>query len=164
MKARPDTVLGAGWIAFGAAVLAESWRMDRLETLNINPWSVPGLMPGMLDALMMVFGAALVARALAAHASATDIGSAPVALGGRTWLALALCVGFAGGLLGRGLPFWLTAAGFMFIAIVAFRWLDRDADAPQGIGRLALESAAIALAASGAISLLFEELFLIRLP
>ena len=159
MKAGSDPIIGAGWIVFGAAVLAVSWRMDRLENLNINPWSVPGLMPGMLGALMMLFGAALVTRAPAA-----DAGAEPIALGGRTWLALALCVGFAGGMLGHGLPFWLTAAGFMFVAILAFRWLDREAGAPGGFGRLAIESAAIALAASGAISLLFQEVFLIRLP
>ena len=159
MKTKPDAVSGAGWILFGAAVLAESWRMDRLANLNVNPWSVPGLMPGVLGALMVLFGTALVVRALP-----PDAGDAPATLGARTWLALALCVGFAGGLLGHGLPFWLTAAGFLFVAISVFRWLDRDADAAQGMPGVILSSVAIALAASAAISLLFQEVFLIRLP
>jgi hypothetical protein len=160
VKPGPDRLFGAGWIALGVAVLAASWRMDRLEGLHINPWSVPGLLPGLLGALMMLFGAALALRA-----PATGVGeTAPVAPGGRIWLALALCVGYAAGLLGHGLPFWLTSAGFMFIAIVAFRWLDRDAEAPVRLGRLALESAAIAVVGSIAISLLFQELFLVRLP
>jgi hypothetical protein len=162
VKTKPDAVFGAGWVLFGALVLAESWRMDRLASQNINPWSVPGLMPGVLGALMMLFGAALVLRALAAPAGAA--GEAPIALGGRTWLALALCVGFAGGLLGRGLPFWLTAAAFLFVAIVAFRWLDRDAGAASGLPGVVLGSAVIAAVASAAISLLFQEVFLIRLP
>ena len=160
MKPGSDPLSGAGWIAFGAAVLAASWRMDRLEGLHINPWSVPGLLPGLLGALMMLFGAALCARAPVAEGGEP----VPAAPARRTWLALALCVGFAAGLLGRGLPFWLTAAGFLFVAILAFRWLDRDAGAPHRLGPLALSSAAIALAASGAISLLFQEVFLIRLP
>ena len=162
MRAKPDALFGAGWIAFGAAVLAESWRMDRLENLNINPWSAPGLMPGTLGALMILFGAALAIRNR--HAPLAEVGGEARPAGGRVWLALALCVGFAGGLLGRGLPFWLNAAAFLFIAIVAFRWLDRSPDAPPEFGPLALGSAAIALAASGAISLLFQEVFLIRLP
>jgi hypothetical protein len=162
MRARPDAVFGAGWVLFGALVLAESWRMDRLANQNINPWSVPGLMPGVLGALMMLFGAALALRAQAAPDRGA--GDAPVALGGRTWLALALCVGFAGGLLGRGLPFWLNAAAFLFVTILLFQWLDRDAEARQGMLGVALASAAIALAASAAISLLFQEVFLIRLP
>jgi hypothetical protein len=103
-------------------------------------------------------------RRRAVAAQTRDGEPAPGPRGGRIWLALALCVGYAAGLLGHGLPFWLTSAGFMFISIVAFRWLDRDAEAPVRLGRLALESAAIAVVASIAISLLFQELFLVRLP
>jgi len=81
----------------------------------------------------------------------------------RVILALALCVGYAGGLLGHGLPFWLTSAAFIFIAILSFRWLDRDAETP-GLARLAASSAAIAVGAALVISLLFEQVFLVRLP
>jgi hypothetical protein len=160
VKPGPDRLFGAGWFALGVAVLVASWRMDRLEGLHINPWSVPGLLPGLLGALMIFFGAALFMRAPAPGGAEPASGAAS----GRIWLALVLCVGFAAGLLGHDLPFWLTAAGFMFVAIVAFRRLDRDAEAPAGLGRLALESAAIALGASIAISLLFQEVFLVRLP
>ena len=156
-----DPIFAGGWMAFGAAVLAASWRMDRLEGLNINPWSVPGLLPGVLGALMVVFGAALLLRSLAARGGGAAAATGSAA---RTWLALLLCLGFAAGLLGRGLPFWLTSTAFLFVALCAFRWLDRDAEAPRSLPRLALGSAAIALAASAAISLLFQEVFLIRLP
>jgi hypothetical protein len=156
----PDFLFGLGWAAFGAAVLAASWRMDRLEGLNINPWSVPGLLPGVLGALMLLFGGALAVRAMTAGGAAAPAPGSP----GRTGLALLLCFGYAAGLLGRGLSFWLTSAAFLFAAILAFRWLDRDADAPQGLARLALSSAAIALAAAGAIALLFQEVFLLTLP
>jgi len=158
VKAGPDRLFGAGWFAFGATVLVASWRMDRLEGLHINPWSVPGWLPGLLGALMMLFGAALFLRGPGANEGKKASGA------GRTWLALVLCVGFAAGLLGHGLPFWLSAAGFMFVAILSFRWLDRDAEGAGGFGRLALESAAIAITASVAISLLFQEVFLVRLP
>ena len=155
----PDFFFGLGWAAFGTAVLAVSWRMDRLDGLNINPWSVPGLLPGVVGGLMLLFGGALALRALAAGGTAVPVAGSSA----RTWLALLLCFGFAAGLLGRGLPFWLTSAAFLFAAILAFRWLDRDADAP-GLPRLALSSAAIALAAGAAISLLFEHVFLLNLP
>jgi len=158
VRAGSDRRIGAGWCALGTAVLAASWRMDRLEGLHVNPWSVPGLLPGLLGALMMLFGAALFLRGPGVHDGKKASGT------GRTWLALVLCVGFAAGLLGHGLPFWLTAAGFMFVAILSFRWLDRDAEAAGSLGRLAFESAAIAIAASIAISLLFQEVFLVRLP
>lgn len=110
---------------------------------------------------MVLFGAALYLRTPAPD----PVGKPEAgASGGRIWLALVLCVGYAAGLLGRGLPFWLTSAGFMFVAILVFRWLDRDAEDPSSMGRIALGSAVIALAASAATSLLFQEVFLVRLP
>jgi hypothetical protein len=149
-----DRLYGLGWALFGAAVLVASWRMDRLESLNINPWSAPGLMPGVLGGLMLLFGLALALRPAGAPQ--------PEAAGSwrRTALALVLCFLFAAGLLGRGLPFWLTSAAFMFVAILAFRVMDR---APPG-WRLAASSAAIAIVAALVISHVFEDLFLVRLP
>jgi len=161
--ARADLGFGVGWAVFGATVLAASWRMDRLESLSINPWSAPGLMPGVLGALMLLFGIALAVRALTQGALVGQ--SAPPGVSvGRTLLALGLCLAYAAGLLGRGLPFWLTSSAFMFVAILAFRMLDRDADSPAPLGRLAASSAAIALVAAALISLLFEKIFLVRLP
>lgn len=164
MSRRAEFAFSLGWVAFGAAVLAGSWRMDRLEALHINPWSAPGLMPGVLGALMMLFGAALGMRALAQGAlrapeDAVSASSAP-----RVVLALVLCGGYAAGLLGHGLPFWLTSAAFMFAAIIAFRWLDRDAESRHSLPRLAMQTALIAFLASIAVSLLFEKVFLVRLP
>jgi hypothetical protein len=160
---RVDLRIGLGWVAFGAMVLAASWRMDRLESLNVNPWSAPGLMPGVLGALMMLFGAALAARA-AAQGGLRGRASSRGVPALRTGLALALCFAFAAGLLGHGWPFWLTAFGFLFVAILAFRVLDRDAGSPLSPGRLVLSTASIALAAAVAISLVFEKVFLVRLP
>ena len=160
--ARADLRIGLGWAAFGAAVLVASWRMDRLESLNINPWSAPGLMPGVLGALMMLFGTALAWRA-AAQGGLRQGAGPPGSPGLRTGLALALCFALGAGLLGHGWPFWLSAFVFLFVAILAFRLLDRDAEAPAP-GRLALSTAAIALAAAVLIDLLFEKVFLVRLP
>ena len=158
---RKERLFAIGWIVFGAAVLAASWQMDRLETLNINRWSAPGLMPGVLGALMILFGAVLVLRALSEDTppAGTDDASAR-----RVLLASALCIGYAVGLLGHGLPFWLTSAAFLFIAILAFRWLDRDTEQPASLARLALSSGAIAIGSSLVIGLVFEQVFLVRLP
>ena len=163
MARRDDLGFGLGWLAFGAAVLAASWRMDRLESLHINPWSAPGLMPGLLGALMMLFGAALGVRALA-QGALRERGALPGVSARRTGLALVLCFAFAAGLLGHGWPFWLTAFAFLFIAILVFRILDRDAESPASPGRLTLSTAAIAFSAAVVISLVFESIFLVRLP
>ena len=135
-------------------MLVASWRMDRLESLNINPWSAPGLMPGVLGALMLVFGLALALRPQRA-VQLEARGSWR-----RTALALALCVLFAAGLLGRGLPFSLTAGDFLLGALVTFRVRDGE---PWRL-RLAASSAAIAIVGALAIGYVFQDLFLVRLP
>lgn len=143
-------------MVFGATVLIASWRMDRLESLHINPWSAPGLLPGVLGVLMMVFGAALALR------SAGDAPPESSMSRRRIAIALFLCFVFAAGLLGHGLPFWLTAAAFLFAAILAFRVMDAESELP--LWRLALSSAAIAIVSALVISFVFETVFLVRLP
>jgi len=47
------------WAAFGAVVVIASWRLDRLENLHINPWSAPGLTPGVVGLLMILLALGL---------------------------------------------------------------------------------------------------------
>ena len=63
-SARADLVASALWITFGAAVAIGAWRMDRLERLNINPYEAPGLVPGLLGALIVLLGLALAGRSV----------------------------------------------------------------------------------------------------
>jgi hypothetical protein len=70
----------------------------------------------------------------------------------RLVLPIALCLGFAAGMVGRGPPFWLAA--WIFITVMIWT-LQR---------RLAWPAFVIGAAASVAITLVFQELFLIRLP
>ena len=47
----------------GVAIGVASWRMDRLADRGIEPWSAPGLMPGLVGALMTLFALVLAWRA-----------------------------------------------------------------------------------------------------
>jgi hypothetical protein len=101
-----------------------------------------------------------------AHAGANaganaDVGLATLSSAPRTLLAVGLCLAFAGGLLGRGLPFVLTAAAFVFVWIVAFQWRTWS---PAGRLRGFATAAAIAIGASTLIAYLFQAVFLVRLP
>ena len=49
-------------MVFGIAVLALSWRMDRLEAQNINPYTVPGLLPGLLGLVTILLGGLMALR------------------------------------------------------------------------------------------------------
>src|SRR4051812_48708210 len=56
---RADLKDAVAWMAFGIAVLVGSITMDRLEKQNINPVTVPGLLPGLLGIAMILLGGVL---------------------------------------------------------------------------------------------------------
>ena len=156
-----DRVGGAIWFVFGAAVFYGSWTMDRLASQNINPLTVPGLLPGILGLGMMVMALVLISRREAGPAA-----SAAAEQTGTDWKRLlaswALCVVFAGILLGRGLPFWILATGFVFVHILVLE--ERHRIEGRSFLRRLIEAALIATATSAAVTYLFQNLFLIRLP
>jgi hypothetical protein len=166
VAARSELIQAAGWTALGAAALIGSLRMDRLESQHINPYTVPGLLPALLGITMMLLGILLALRswrrgALEARHAMFDFNAAEAR---RVALVLVLCIGFGVALVGHGLPFWLAAAIFVSIAIVA---LQRPSDPGARWSfsvRDALVAIVIGLCAGGAITLVFERIFLVRLP
>jgi hypothetical protein len=150
-----DRAQGAFWILAGGAIFYASWTMDRLASLGVKPFSAPGLLPGVLGIFIVVLGLAMLLRGRRAS-------SADAIEWRRLLLPIALCLGFAAGMVGRGLPFW--AAAWIFIAVMIWTLQYKERKARGELGRLAAIAVVIGGVASGAISLVFQELFLIRLP
>jgi Tripartite tricarboxylate transporter TctB family len=174
-KISADRVGGFVWILFGAIVFYGSWTMDRLESQGVEPITAPGLLPGLLGLGMIGFGLVLVLRRGAALHSgfepAGHLGIAAESNAGapdtlidwrRLGLSWLLSIAFAGVLLGRGLPFWLLAAAFMFLHLVLLE--DDDRIAARPLGRRLIVAALIAGGVAAAVTLIFQDLFLIRLP
>lgn len=159
---RSDAADAAGWMLLGAAVLAGSLAMDRLEDQDVPPFAAPGLLPGLLGILLLVLGGVLLARSLArgvrGGVSGGLLGSAP----GRALWVIGWCVLFGTVLVGHGLPFWLAAAVFVAVAILSLR------PRPDGDRRISvrgvLSAACIGFAAGLGITAVFQQLFLVRLP
>lgn len=152
---RGDLVQGAAWALGGIVIVHACWTMDRLERHGAALYSAPGLVPGLLGLVIFVFGVLLGARAIRAGALRNGTGNAPLLRGwGGSVLVLAMCLGYALGLVGQ-VPFWLATFIFVtaFIAVFEYPALRRMAVAPlYGAGT------------SFAITYLFETLFLVRLP
>lgn len=170
MQHRPlaiaDLVTGLVLLALGLATTVESYRMPRLEERSIDPWTVPGLVPGFLGVIIAVLGLALALRSLAAGGltapSHTGIDVAEVRAGRfRFFLCLVLCIVYAVGLVGR-VPFWLATGLFVFVFIAAFEWNSCD-DSRARTVKLVI-AAVIAAAAATIVPFVFETLFLVRLP
>jgi hypothetical protein len=159
---RTDLYSAAFWVLFGGAIVAGSWRMDRLEYMHINPYTAPGLVPGILGAFIVLFGVIMAVRAVRAGAlRAGPVGGEPI-FNGRVALSAVLCIAFAAGLVGHGPPFWLAAGIFIFVHIFLFQYPERRASGDLAKGALA--ALAVAVGASFVITMIFQELFLVRLP
>lgn len=142
-----DRVQGAVWVAIGASILYASWTMDRLERYGASFFSAPGLVPGLLGAVILALGVVLALRARPADAPSNG-------RWGSTALVLALCLGYAVGLVGRT-PYWLATFLFVTAFIAVFEYPARR--------RMALAPVYGAFT-SLAVMYLFESIFLVRLP
>jgi hypothetical protein len=160
---RTDLISAAFWMVFGGAIVVGAWRMDRLEYMHINPYTAPGLVPGVLGAFIVLFGLIMAVRAARAGAlQGSAAGGGEPIFNGRVALSAALCIAFAAGLVGHGPPFWLAAGLFVFLHMFLFEYPERRAR--NEVMKGALAALAIAVSASFVITMVFQELFLVRLP
>jgi hypothetical protein len=164
---RSDFVDAIGWIALGTAVVVGSFTMDRLEKQNINPVTVPGLLPGLLGLAMVLLGVVLGLRSWNRGAL-----TLPVAIPSadsreqskRVWIAVAMCLGYGVVLIGHGIPFWLASTVYVTASILVFTRLSRD-PVQRALGPRAWAKAlVIGVSASVITWLVFERLFLVRMP
>jgi hypothetical protein len=165
MPPRSDLLDAALWLLLGGAVLAGAWRMDRLENQDVPVFGAPGLLPGLLGVLLLVFGGILLTRSVQRGGLRPRgerrnlLGAAP----GRALWVIGLCVLFGGGLVGRGLPFWAASTVFVTVAILSLR-LGPDGRRRRIDPAAVLAAAATGLAAGLGIMLVFQQIFLVRLP
>jgi hypothetical protein len=161
-----ELVQSVGWMAGGIAILVASLRMDRLESQNINPYTVPGLLPGLLGLMMFVLGGLLFLRSWrrgGMHRS-TDATRTTKGEMVRILTVIGLCVFFDVVLVGHGLPFWLAAWIFVSSSILILQYPIRKAEGnPLGVKDV-IKAVTIGFCAGWAITLVFQNLFLVRLP
>jgi putative tricarboxylic transport membrane protein len=156
---------------FGAAVAYGSWAMDRLDSLKIPPATVPGLVPGLLGAGLVVFGFILairpVGRMVETQSFVADMPKeAPAAASDFAWkrllLSWAICMIYGGVLLGRGIHYWVLTACFLLLHLLVLDETDR-VPAHLDLRRI-ITAAILAPAIATVVTLVFQYVFLVRLP
>lgn len=165
-KRAADIAVATILLAIGIAQFTGGLTMDRLENRHIHPASFPGLVPMILGAVMAVMAVLLLIGQWRAGAAAQ--GKA-VSEGGdftrdelfRLAAVGALCLFYALVLVGN-VHFWLASS--LFIAV--FTALFEPAGPMTQQKRLLRLGfiAVFAIAMGGAIAMLFEQAFLVRLP
>jgi hypothetical protein len=164
---RADLHDAIGWIVLGVAVVVASLQMDRLQDRHINPYTIPGLVPGLLGAGMVLLGVILGMRSWMQGAGRQAIAQATAnqrARRKRALLAVILCCGYSVVLLGHGLPFWVASSIYVTCSILAFDRMSSD-PVKRRIGLSAIAKALlIGVLSSVVVWLVFERIFLVRLP
>ncbi len=164
---RSDLKDGLGWMALGVAILVGSIRMDRLEEQHINPYTVPGLLPGLLGIAMILLGGILALRSWRRGALRSAL-PAPTAYQReerrRVWVVVVLCMTYAVGLVGHGLPFWLASAIYVTGSILVLQSLSREDAERRFTARAFVKALVIGLGSGVITSLVFQEFFLVRMP
>ena len=155
-----------GWMVLGVAVLVGSLRMDRLESQGVNPYTVPGLLPALLGIAMIVLAGLLCLRSWRRGGGAKD--SPRMKLDPAVVRRLALVIGlvliYAVGLVGHGMPFWLASALYVTASIIVLQRPQRIAAGRSLSARDVGFAVAVGLGSGVVITLVFQELFLVRLP
>ena len=166
-SARADFVAALVWIALGLAIVAGALAMDRLERFGATVYTAPGLVPGILGALIALLGGVLLLRSVRRGAVAglrepwmPDAAARAMAV--RATLAIAITLVYTLVLVGHGLPFWLVTVAFVFVFMLLFDLPERRARGQTARG--VLVAAIVAVATSAVVTLMFERVFLVRMP
>ncbi|HET8596126.1 MAG TPA: tripartite tricarboxylate transporter TctB family protein [Castellaniella sp.] len=166
---RADLHDALGWMVLGLAIVIASWRMSRLEDQHINPFTIPGLVPGLLGAGMILIGAILGLRSWERHRR--ESADTPPMTDGtahlrhkRVLLTILLCCGYSIVLIGHGLPFWLASAIYVTGSILVLDRLHLAPDVHPFNLRALSRALLIGAGSSIVVWLVFERLFLVRLP
>jgi hypothetical protein len=164
---RTDFIGAILWMALGSAILIGSITMDRLEKQDVNPYTIPGLLPGLLGIAMVLLGALLGLRSWqdgALTPAAEGNHQHGFAINKHLLLVLGLCLTFDVLLVGHGLPFWLAGALFVTVSILSLQHAQRKAAGQKLTLKTVVTALAIGVGAAGGITLVFQEIFLVHLP
>jgi uncharacterized membrane protein YhaH (DUF805 family) len=164
---RSDFWQGLGWVVLGVAVLAGSVTMDRLESQHINPYTVPGLLPGLLGLAMILLGGVLAVRSWQRGAlveARKPFTGHQRETRKRVWVVIALCSVYSVVLIGHGLPFWLASAIFVTATILIMQRMSLDGEERKLTPMFLVKALVIGVLAAVVTQLVFEDVFLVRLP
>ena len=164
---KADYLTGLALILLSIYVLVESWRMPRLEHLQAHPLSAPGIVPGFLAVVLLIFGLILVARSVRAGGhrlglNREGIRKALADPGNRRLLLTALLTFVYAGVLVGHTPYTLVTGLFVFAFVVVFEW--RRGLSFREMRRIGVGAAVLAIVFAAAVSYTFERLFLVTLP
>jgi putative tricarboxylic transport membrane protein len=164
---RADFITSIGLIAFGIIVLVLSIQMPRFQEQGVNRFSVPGIVPGFLGAIVAVLGVVLFIRSIIRKGYQLGLDRAAFVrffkaeITKRFAITILVSVAYGWGLVAR-INYEIATAIYIFAFIVIF-----DVKWKQGIKtqwKKILIAFIIAILVGGIVGTTFRRLFLVNLP
>jgi hypothetical protein len=165
--AKADFVTALILIVASLTILVLSIQMPRMEELGANPYSVPGIVPGFIGAILLLLGGILFGRSILRQGYRLELSGSAVRNVFQTqsvrriFLTLLLSLVYGIGLLGR-VPY--IVATFLYVAcfVILFEYQQGT---PLWKQRKMLIFAIIqAILITGGVAAVFRYLFLVKLP
>jgi putative tricarboxylic transport membrane protein len=164
---KADFVTAFVLLAASITIIALSLDLPRLEHRDINPWTIPGLVPALLGGVLGLMSLLLLGRSLKYRGHRLGLTRQRIReIAGMTQvrrvsLTVAFCLLYALVLIGW-LPYVVSTFLFVFIFIVLFEY-DRTARLTSQRRRIIVAGVEAVIVAA-AIASLFQYVFLVRLP
>ena len=164
---KADFVTSIVLMTFGIWVVVHSIRMPRFENLGANPFSVPGIVPGLLGIVIFLLSLVVFLRSLKNSGHRLGINAAVIrnfvndASVQRMLVTILVCCIYGLGLIGR-INYY--AATFLFVLAFLLLFQYRQSQKDRATGKLMALSVLQALLTAGAVGAVFRYLFLVELP
>ena len=164
---RADFVTSILLMVFGIWIVVHSLQMPRFENLEANPFSVPGIVPGLLGGVIFILSLVVFLRSLKQNGHRLGMNATVIAnftkdaSMQRMLITILICSLYGLGMIGR-LNYYVATFVFVLAFLLLFQY--RQAQLDGAMGKLIAKSVLQALLTAGAVGAVFRYLFLVELP
>jgi hypothetical protein len=164
---KADFVTSIGLSLFGLAILIMSIQMPRFEGIGVNPYSVPGIVPGLLGLILLILGLVLLIRSIIRKGYQLGLSREILRQyftdeSTRNFLlALIFSLVYGVFLLTR-IPYSLATGLYILFFILIFEYRPKENISSQK--KTIVYSLVEAVSVSAGVTLVFRYLFLVDLP
>lgn len=164
---KADFIVSILLTIFGIWVFVQSVRMPRFEAIGADPYSVPGIVPGLLGIVIAILGSALFYRSILRKGYQLGLSWKKVSVfladeSSRNILwTILLSIFYSFFMLGR-IPFELATGIFFCAFVMVFTYKIREGFVSQR--RTVLFVLIMGAVVSGAVTFIFRNIFYVGLP
>ena len=163
---KADFVTSIFLIAFSGAILYFSIKMPRFAERHVNPYSAPGLVPGLLGAILGILGVILLIRSITQEGHKLNLNEKTIKgfFKDQTTIRIlySILISVAYWVLLGKIPFIVVTALYVIAFIIIFEY--KKDEEKRARWKNILAAVIIGVVTSVSVSYTFQYLFLVNLP